>query len=104
MSSKTREAMGFSVGVTRDVPVNYDIAVCSDTAYEELVAEIDFRNGDSVVVSQERSRDQFEVSIYSQFRNTDQLADQPKLIDLDDFLCAIAEAKERLRLLDVPRI
>lgn len=82
--------------------MNYKIDVCSDSAYEELVAEIHFGDGECVVVSQERCRDQFEVSIYSQHRNTDRLADQPKLVDLDDFLYAIAEAKEPLRLLDVP--
>ncbi|PYE30086.1 MULTISPECIES: hypothetical protein [unclassified Rhizobium] len=83
--------------------MNYEIDVCSDSAYEELIAEIRFEHGDSVVVSQEHSRDQFEVSIYSHIRNTDELPEQPNLIDLDDFLCAVAKAKERLRLLDVPR-
>jgi hypothetical protein len=81
----------------------YEIAICSDTAYEELVAEIRFGNGELVVVSQERNRGQFEVSIYSPFTGTDGLVERPSLVDLDDFVGAIAEAKERLRLLDVPR-
>jgi hypothetical protein len=83
--------------------LKYEIAICSDTAYEELVAEIRFGNGELVVVSQERSRDQFEVSIYSLFTGTDGLVERPSLVDLDDFVGAIAEAKERLRLIDVPR-
>ncbi|WP_105375095.1 hypothetical protein [Neorhizobium huautlense] len=83
--------------------MKYEIAICSDTAYEELVAELRFGSGELVVISQERSRDQFEVSIYSPFKGTDELVERPNLVDLDDLVGAIAEAKERLRLLDVPR-
>jgi hypothetical protein len=67
----------------------YIIHVCSDTAFENLIAEIIFDDGSMVIISQERSLQQFDASIY--------------LIDLEELMTAIAEAKERLRLLDVPR-
>ena len=81
----------------------YELSVLSDTAFENLIAEIRFDNGSSVVVSQEHGFHHFETSIYSPHRSTDELEERPHLIDLDEFLGALAEAKERLILVDVPR-
>lgn len=75
--------------------MSYKIAITSDTAYEELVAEILFDNGELVVVSQERSSDQFEVSIYSRYRDSDP-ATAPLVIDFETFSDALADAKQKL--------
>ncbi len=83
--------------------MSYELNITSDTAYEELIAEIVFGDGSIVVISQERSRSLFEVSFYAHHSNSGELSDDPQLTDLDDFMTAIAEAKERLWLLDVPK-
>jgi hypothetical protein len=83
--------------------MSYEIMVCSDTEYEQLVAEIHFANGELVVVSQERSPDEFEVAIYSPFTGRGGLNERPSLLDLDVFIGAIAEAKERLKPRDITR-
>lgn len=74
----------------------YKITISSDTAYEELIAEIMFGNGELVVVSQERSTDQFEVSIYSRHRDSGDAASGPLTIDFETFLAALDDAKQKL--------
>lgn len=81
----------------------YMIHVCSDTAFENLIAEILFDDGSMVIISQERSLQQFDASLYSPRNSTDDVVEKPFLIDLDELVTAIAEAKERLKLLGVPR-
>jgi len=83
--------------------MTYQLSIGSDTAYEQLVAELVFGDGSVVVVSQERARDRFEVSFYAPHCDTGELATIPYLVDLDEFNDAITEAKQRLRLLDEPR-
>lgn len=83
--------------------MNYNITICSDTAYEELIAEILFTSGELVVISQERSLDQFDVSLYSPLKSSDEIVERPNLFDLEELLAAIGEAKARLKLLDEPR-
>ena len=80
----------------------YVINVCSDTAFENLIAEIIFDDGSMLIISQERSYEQFDASIYSLCKSTDDLLGKPFMIDLEEFMTAIAQAKERLRLLDIP--
>ncbi len=82
--------------------MSFQLRVCSDNAYENLIAELEFDGGSMVVVSQERGTDRFEVSLYSPQIGSEQLSKVPSLIDLDEFLFAIGEAKVRLKLLDVP--
>ena len=86
----------------KEITMNYNITICSDTKYEELIAEILFTSGELVVISQERSREQFDVSLYSPQKSIDDVVERPNLLDLDELLAAISKAKERLRLLDVP--
>lgn len=60
-----------------------------------MVAEIVFANGELVVVSQERSPDQFEVSLYSRYRDSGDATAAPLTIDLDAFVAALAERPSR---------
>ncbi len=83
--------------------MKYKVAVVSDPGFEHLVAEILFANGVLIVVSQERDRSRFELSFFSPARDTDGIATSEALIDIDLFNSAIAEAQERLTLLDEPR-
>lgn len=81
----------------------YEVVVTSDPAFENLVAEILFTNGVLIVVSQERDRSQFELSFFSPSNDTADMELSKVLIDIDQFNAAIAEAQQRLRLLDEPR-
>ncbi|WP_455272826.1 hypothetical protein [Rhizobium herbae] len=79
------------------ITLNYELIISSDNTYEELVAEIFFANGELVVVSQERSPDQFEVSFYSpRYRDSGNATAAALAIDLDAFVAALAEAKQKL--------
>lgn len=86
----------------------YEINVISDDHFDNLVAEVIFHGKPlSAIVSQERSRSEFEISLYShiekakdKFYNTEKIDDL--MIDFDIFAAAISEAKERLKLMDVP--
>jgi len=78
------------------VQMSYGITIASDTAYEELIAEILFDNGELVVVSQERSSDQFEVTIYSAYRDSGSAPNGPRVIDFETFSNALADAKQKL--------
>lgn len=79
------------------------IHVCSDTTFDSLIAEILFDDGSMLIISQERSLQQFDASLYSPRNSTDDVVEKPFLIDLDELMTAIAEAKGRLKLLDVRR-
>jgi hypothetical protein len=81
----------------------YSLGICSDGSYERLIAEILFEDGSMLIISQERSLQQFDASLYSPPKSTDNVVEKPSLIDLDELMTAIAEAKERLRLVDVAR-
>lgn len=83
--------------------MTYSLEICSDANYQRLIAEILFEDGSQLIISQERSLDQFDASLYSPRKSTDDVVEKPLLIDLDELMTAIAEAKERLKLLDVPR-
>jgi len=82
--------------------LSYELSIASDAAYERLVAELVFSDGSIVVVSQERDIENFEVGFQSPQRDGADLTDGPTLVDLEVFLGAIAEAKTRLQLLDIP--
>lgn len=85
--------------VRMSITLNYELTICSDTSYQELVAEIHFANGEIVVVSQERSFDKFEISFYSRYQDSGELVAAPLTIDLDAFFVALAEAKQKLNVL-----
>jgi hypothetical protein len=88
---------------------NYEINVISDENFENLVAEVIFKENDfAFIVSQERSFTEYEISIYSfienakeRFYNTEKIPGL--MIDFEIFQLAINEAKNRLALLDLPR-
>lgn len=82
--------------------LSYELGIASDDAYERLVAELVFSDGSVAVVSQERDTDNFEIGFYSPQRDNAVLTDGPAVVDLEIFLGAIAEAKTRLQLLDIP--
>jgi hypothetical protein len=81
--------------------LSYELSIVSDPMYERLIAELVFNDG-SIVVSQERDISTFEASFYSGHRSSADLINEPNLVDLEVFLGAIAEAKARLQLLDIP--
>lgn len=83
--------------------MNYQLSITSDTAYERLIAELVFSDGSIVVVSQERDNNSFEIGFYAPHSDSGELASEPMLVDLEVFMTAVAEAKERLRLLDIPK-
>ncbi len=83
--------------------MNYRLSITSDSAYQRLIAELEFSDGSTVVVSQERDNDSFEIVFYAPRRDSGELANEPMLVDLEVFMTAIAQAKERLQLLDVPK-
>ena len=83
--------------------MNYRLIIASDSAYERLIAELEFSDGSIVVVSQERDNDSFEIGFYAPHRDSGELANEPMLVDLEVFMTAIAQAKERLQLLDAPK-
>lgn len=85
------------------ITLNYELTISSDNSYEELVAEIFFPHGELVVVSQERSPDQFEVSFYSRYRESGNATTAALAIDLDAFVAALAEAKQKLTSLAARR-
>jgi hypothetical protein len=76
--------------------MSYEISITSDTAYGELVAEILFDNGELLVVSHERCKDQFKVSIYSRYRDSGEAVTGPLAIDFGVFSDALADAKQKL--------
>ncbi|BCG82305.1 hypothetical protein [Mesorhizobium sp. 113-3-3] len=87
----------------------FEISVGSERAYTNLIAEIIFKDKKlGLILSQERSKEDIDVSVFSlidnctdHFYNSDRVDDVT--IDIDTLIEAINEAKERLRLLDVPR-
>jgi hypothetical protein len=87
----------------------YEINIISDDHFRDLVAEVIFPEKLlSAIVSQERSRAQFEISLYSHIENSKERFYRTEkidglMIDFEVFLAAIVEAKERLTLLDVAR-
>ena len=82
--------------------MNYRLSITSDSAYQRLIAELEFSDGSTVVVSQDRDIDRFELDFYAPRIDSGELANEPMLVDLEVFMTAIAQAKERLQLLDVP--
>lgn len=84
--------------------MTYKLTVATDSAYEELVVEIVFENGEIFVVSQERNDSCFELSIYSRYRDSGDSNAAPLLIDLDEFAAALSEAKQKLISIAQPRI
>ncbi|CDX41608.1 hypothetical protein MPLA_430046 [Mesorhizobium sp. ORS 3359] len=87
----------------------FEVAIISDTSYENLVAEVKFTSKNlGLILSQERSFEKIDISVFSFISNGEnKFLDTEKIpeisIDLDVFLAAIDEAVQRLRLLDVPR-
>ena len=76
--------------------MTYRLTISSDTVYKNLVAEIVFKNGEMLVVSQERSNEYFEVSVFSKYRDSADAPSGPLMIDADEFEAALAEAKQKL--------
>jgi len=82
--------------------MDYQLSIASDEAYERLIAELVFSDGSLVVVSQERDSKSFEIGFYAPHRDSAELTNGPMLVDLEVFMAAVVQAKERLRLLDIP--
>lgn len=86
----------------------YKISIRSDENYEMLIAEIIFGSKKiGILISQERSIQQFEISVFSLIeRSSERFYETEKVdeisLDLDKFLEAISDAKERLKRLDRP--
>ena len=84
----------------------YEINVISDDHFDNLVAELTFKGKFlSAIISQEKNREDFEISVFShienakeRFYNTEKI--ESITIDINLFQSAIEEAKIRLKLLD----
>jgi hypothetical protein len=69
----------------------YTIMICSDVDYEHVYAEICFDEDFIVVVSQEDGPERLKIEFLKQVGNW-----PGRQVDLDKFLRAVGEAKQRL--------
>ena len=68
----------------------FDITVCSDSGYEDLIAEIYFRGEFVAVISQERGEESPAIEIHAPGNG------RPWIFDLEAFEAAVRRARQRL--------
>jgi hypothetical protein len=67
------------------------VEVCSDSDFEDLVADITYDNHTIAMIIQDKGIDNMEVHFYDCYNN-----DLPVMVPLDEFLKTINFAKNRL--------
>jgi hypothetical protein len=71
----------------------FEIICFSDSAYEEMTVEIQYKGEQIAQINQDRGSDQLEMEILTEYVSSDFL---PKFM-LNDFLTALSEAQKLLK-------